>query len=538
MNAATHLFDAYKQAESLIAEGNLRAAADLCKELLDANPQYPYGYHLMASLFSATGTLERALAFAQIATQLAPDVCAFHMQQGQLLYSLGEYESAAVSFMAAYHIEPQNPIIILLLASTFTGRGQYEKAQSLFAHARALANIPEIDEQEGLCHMQQGNLKEAEACFDKVIARCPTYLWGHIYKGRALMEARQLTQAEASMARALKLNPQCFEALFALAVLNDWQGQGEIAIRYAMDAIKAKPLGWECHTFLGAILVRDRHYAEAQQVLAQALTIRYDDSYVLQLLFLALRMTNREPEFIIYVRKQLARHPDNKVLLHFQAMAEGELPPTAPLEYSKGYYDGFADQYDHTQQDVVSYKAPKVLADAIKSWLDATSATINDLLDLGCGTGLVANALQETVKHRVGVDISPRMLAKARSKKLYHTLHLQDILPFMLGSSQAYDLVTAADVLCNTGDLSPFVKAARNVLTPRGLLAFTIEKDFHAEEYRLCTNGRYTHAPKYVRHSLISKGYEILAEHEHILYIDNNLTATGVLFIARKTQTH
>ena len=538
MDATNELFSAYKKAEVLIAEGDLRAAADLCKEMLDANPQYPYGYHLMASLFSATGTFEHALTFAQKATQLAPDIAKFHIQHGQLLYSLGEYEAASGSFLSAYHIEPSNPITLLLIASTFSGRGQYKEAQSLFRHAREISDIPEIDEQEGLCHVMQGNHKEAEFFFDKIIEKNPHYQWGHIYKGQVLMEAKHLTQAEASMARALKINPQSFEALFALAVLNDWQGQSEIAIRYAMEALKARPLGWECHTFLGALLVRERHYLESQQVLAQALTIRPDDAYVLQLLFLALRMTQREPEFLFYIKKQMERHPNNEVLLHFKSMAEGNPPASTPTTYIQGYFNSFSGQYDHYQQNVLAYKVPSAIADTLKQWADDNNLQLRDMLDLGCGTGLLAEALKDITSNRTGVDISPNMLAKARGKQLYNTLHLGDMLPFMLNSTQNFDLVTAGDSICHIGDLIPFLQAARNVLNPSGLLAFTIERDSQIEKWRLCANGRYTHSVSYVKEKLASKGYEILRQHDHTLYIDNNIAASGVLFLARKTQTH
>ncbi len=540
MDASPDLFNAYKKAETMIAEGNLRQAADLCKEMLDANPDYPYGYHLMASLFSATGTFERAVTFSQMATQLAPEVCAFHIQHGQLLYSLGEYEAAALSFMAAYNIEPTNPITLLLLASTFSGRGQFDEAQGLFVHARSFSDIPEIDEQEGLCHVMQGNYKEAEILFDRIISRCPEYIWGHIYKGQVLMDCRHLAQAEACMARALRLDPASFEALFSLAVLNDWQGQHEIAIRYAMEAIKTKPLGWECHTFLGALLVRERHYSEAQQVLAQALSIRPHDPYVLQLLYLALRTQQREPEFIIFVRKHLLRTPGNAVLLHFQAMAEGEIPDAAPHSYVQGYFDSFSGQYDHYQQDVLSYKAPRFIADTLKEWIEESAfrESLHDMLDVGCGTGLIASRLKDLTTHRTGVDISPKMLDKARGKQIYHHLHQKEMIAFMLESTQRFDLVVAGDALCHSGDLREFLKAARNVLNHKGLLVFSVEKDFHADTWRLCANGRYTHSPKYVNQMLLAKGYLNLHQQEYTLYIDNNLAATGILTIAQKTQTH
>lgn len=533
------LFDAYKKAETMIAEGNLRQAADLCKEMLDANPQYPYGYHLMASLFSATGTFERALSFAQTATQLAPEVCAFHIQHGQLLYALGAYEAAALSFTAACNIEPLNPIILLLLASTFTGRGRYAEAHGLYLRARSLSDMPEIDEQEGLCHFMQGNHQEAEILFDRIIARCPDYIWGHIYKGQVLMEGRQHTRAEASMARALRIDAHSFDALFALAVLNDWQGQHEIAIRYAMEAIRSRPLCWECHTFLGALLVRERHYAEGQQVLTQALAIRPHDPYVLQLLLFALRIQGREQEFLPHIHEAAPGNPRNDVLLHLQAMAEGQTPDTAPAAYIRGYYDSFADQYDHYQKDVLSYEAPRHMATLIREWRTRfPHPPLATMLDLGCGTGLMAQALKDPVSYRVGVDMSSRMLARARGKHLYHALHQQDMVEHMLASAEGYDLVTAADALSHTGDLSLFLKAARNVLNIHGLLVFTVEKNTRTDTWLLGGNGRYSHAPHYVVRKLEAKGYEILHQQDHALFIDNNLAVSGMLFMARKTPTH
>ncbi len=39
-------------------------------------------------------------------------------------------------------------------------------------------------------------------------------------------------------------------------------------------------------------------------------------------------------------------------------------------------------------------------------------------LDLGCGTGLVGEALNSFTRHLTGVDLSPRMLRKAQPKGL------------------------------------------------------------------------------------------------------------------------
>ncbi|MBY0406930.1 MAG: methyltransferase domain-containing protein, partial [Rickettsiales bacterium] len=235
---------------------------------------------------------------------------------------------------------------------------------------------------------------------------------------------------------------------------------------------------------------------------------------------------------------QLARQEDQPMLSHFLAMSQNHTPATAPLAYAQSLYDGFATQYDYYQQDVMSYQAPKAAAATLKDWQESHGRTLSTLLDLGCGTGLAAAALQELVPLRTGVDCSPLMLAKARGKKLYEHLHLDDMTAFMLQSPERYDVAVAIDALCHTGDLIPFLRAARNVVAQGGALLFTTEKDFQCETYRLGASGRYTHAPNYVRASLEEKGFDLIDQEDFTLYIDNTLAASGQLWLAQKMQTH
>ncbi|KAJ3073605.1 18S rRNA (guanine1575-N7)-methyltransferase, partial [Rhizoclosmatium hyalinum] len=49
------------------------------------------------------------------------------------------------------------------------------------------------------------------------------------------------------------------------------------------------------------------------------------------------------------------------------------------------------------------------------------------LLDIGCGSGLSGECLDEAGHHWVGLDISPSMLAVANDREVEGDLFLQDI---------------------------------------------------------------------------------------------------------------
>ncbi len=51
-----------------------------------------------------------------------------------------------------------------------------------------------------------------------------------------------------------------------------------------------------------------------------------------------------------------------------------------------------------------------------------------DILDVGCGTGLVGVLLKEIAATLVGVDTSPEMLARAAAKGVYSALHREDLV--------------------------------------------------------------------------------------------------------------
>ena len=89
------------------------------------------------------------------------------------------------------------------------------------------------------------------------------------------------------------------------------------------------------------------------------------------------------------------------------------------------YYRDFAAYYDRSFAEALGYIYPQ----AIASVLAACRSGDGPVLDIGCGTGLVATAIHaqapQTVIH--GVDLSPEMLEKARAKDVYAALFAADL---------------------------------------------------------------------------------------------------------------
>ncbi len=83
-------------------------------------------------------------------------------------------------------------------------------------------------------------------------------------------------------------------------------------------------------------------------------------------------------------------------------------------EAARARYDAWAETYDAGFAEGWGYVAPREIAGLFAARAGATDTPV---LDIGAGTGLVAEALPGRVVD--GVDIAPEMLAKAAAKGLY-----------------------------------------------------------------------------------------------------------------------
>ncbi len=177
--------------------------------------------------------------------------------------------------------------------------------------------------------------------------------------------------------------------------------------------------------------------------------------------------------------------------------------------YVKALFDDYAPKFDRHLTKSLAYRGPDLIVDALRR---ACSKLIRDFrfgptLDLGCGTGLMAQALEGLCTSIEGVDLSPRMLEKAEKTKLYHALHEGELVSFLKGRAGAEaDLVVAADVFVYMAALDAVFAEAHRVLGREGLFAFTVQAH-EGEGFMLGDDARYAHGEAYVRALAEAQGF-------------------------------
>jgi len=157
------------------------------------------------------------------------------------------------------------------------------------------------------------------------------------------------------------------------------------------------------------------------------------------------------------------------------------------------------------------------------------------VLDIGCGTGLCGLLLRSSAKSLVGVDLSSKMLAKAREREVYDELVQAELCAFMRSRPARFDLVNCADTLVYFGELSEAASAARLCLRPQGLFGFTVEAEPEdsSEPYRLCGHGRYGHGADYVVSIMQKSGFTSIERESVVLRKERGEDVRGHMVIGR-----
>lgn len=229
----------------------------------------------------------------------------------------------------------------------------------------------------------------------------------------------------------------------------------------------------------------------------------------------------------------LAHEPGNPDYLYYAARARGETPASQPTRLVQDLFDNYAPNFDKHLVQGLSYRLPKDVADLILSWYPNKDA---DILDLGCGTGLLGVCLGPMKGVLVGVDLSKGMLEQAAQHRVYDKFHHVNVLDALQATPDAqYDIITALDMLIYVGDLQPVIPNARRILNPKGRFIFSSETAPAGTEsfvLDLKTN-RYQHSPDYVRRLLDDTGFTQVEVTDRVIRHEGGKPVQGFLVVAQ-----
>jgi predicted TPR repeat methyltransferase len=305
------------------------------------------------------------------------------------------------------------------------------------------------------------------------------------------------------------------------------------------------------------VLALDRTDSQAFGELAALLLDTGDPLAAVELLLPALRRDDDEPALHLQLgRAWMALSEPAKARAAFERASdldpEGVLGAAGWLEaldrgaadtlstaYVRALFDGYADRFDgHLQR--LGYAAPALIEDAVRRTGGGAGLAI---LDLGCGTGLAGMALRSFAARMEGIDLSPRMVERAKARGCYDAVRVDEAVAALAGPDGTWDLVVAADVLVYIGDLAPLLAAAVLALRPGGRLVATVERAADAADaanaagFALGPTRRYAHGAAYLREAAAAAGLDLVLLDECVPRRERQAPVPGLLFVMKRPHT-
>jgi predicted TPR repeat methyltransferase len=312
-------------------------------------------------------------------------------------------------------------------------------------------------------------------------------------KGLAHYEAEEWDDAAVALERELSEHPRNVDAWYKLGNVRTEQRHDQEAANCFAQAIEIDPGHARSWNNFGAAQQRLGRTEQALRAYEEAL--QRDPALMEPYLNLG-RLCEGLGELeraVEYLRAGVEHHPGHPMLTHLLAAARRENPGRVPREHVVAFFDDFAPHFD-AQLARLRYRLPQVIAGIIGPRL----ATGERVLDLGCGTGLMAAALAAHHLDLTGVDLSPRMLEIAEMRGGYSRLVRGDLEEVLVAEGNGqYRAVLAADVFIYIGELAAIFRHVTRVLAPGGLFALSIER-IDDGEYHLHPTGRFGHSLGYI----------------------------------------
>jgi predicted TPR repeat methyltransferase len=363
----------------------------------------------------------------------------------------------------------------------------------------------------------------------------------HNEVGLALWKRGATEAALAAFARAVALSPGSAELHYNLGCAQLESERFEAAVGSAREALRLRPGFSEALTLWAAGLAANGAVETAAELLGQlsGTAIAPEQRY----LSLALRLMNSK--LFDGARRCLERvlqeDPTEVMARHLLSALSGANPDRPADGYVRHLFDASAATFDREVVSKLGYAIPREMVEALRCVEDAPAQPW-DVLDLGCGTGLVGVEIAAYSRRLVGIDLAPNMIEHARARDIYAELQCAELTAAVTGEAAPegrYDIVTAADVFIYVGKLDAVIPAIRRVLRPGGLFAFSAEAveamgQLPAEGYRLGVMGRYAHAADYLRQLAAESDFDVTLLRDTRIRSEHRRPVRGWLAIFRR----
>lgn len=460
---------------------------------------------------------------------------------------MNEWEEAKRRCEKIIELRPNYAEAYNNLAILYDKKNDYANALKNYAQAVNLQpDYVKAHYNLGLFFLKHQKLNEALKQFNNVVEIDPGVFMAHYYLGNLYLERNQLDLAEKHYSEALSLNPEHSDTLSNLGVVYLKKDKPQTAVDYFTKALAFDIHHQDSRNNLAATFMQYDRYENAARHYHELLKVEPDNEeyhYNIAVAYMNLghlneavihfeqvleknlfhaascnnlaavywRLENKE-KAQEYLSKALKINPENKVTLYMFAALNHKkhqnstFEQGAPAEYVKNLFDNYAVQYDAHLCQQLQYQLPEEINKLLSDNIQKSEADVLNVLDLGCGTGLLGQYLKQYYHSLIGVDLSGKMLKNAEKTGFYEKLHEDEIIHFLQNTSEKFDAIIAAEVFEYFGDLNLVFQEVSVHLKSKGIFIFSIEitqkKDFILQE-----TARFAHNPEYIQ--ALAKKYHL-----------------------------
>lgn len=492
--------DNFRRAIAHHQRGQLAQAQTLYREILGEARDHFDALHMLGVIEYQRGRHVAAIELFTQALATAPDNFSAHVNKGNALHALGRGTEALASYDHALRLGPD--------------------------YATAHYN-------KGILLQDLERLDEALASYERALHLEPDHVDARVRHGTILRKLNRPADALASIDRVLLIDPDHTDALVNRGITLRMLNRSDEALTSYDRALRLKP------DHVGALVNRGKalqtltRHAEALASLDHALELKPGLPDALRSRGDVLLDLNRPADAAAAYRQALGkdRNPEQIKYLTYAlaALGTGSQPGAAPPQFITNMFDQYAERFDQHLVGTLNYQAPTLLSGLIMRFCTGRDL---DILDLGCGTGLLGPLLKPLARTITGVDLSPGMLEKARLRGVYDELIHSELTAFLQTRSGSFDLAVATDVFIYIGDLSAVFAGVRSALRNGGWFGFSIEAN-EGEDFVLRPTRRYAQSVAYIEKLASRHGFVITHLEPRAIRLEKGVGMPGCLALLR-----
>ncbi len=348
----------------------------------------------------------------------------------------------------------------------------------------------------GLALFELGNFNESLQCYSEALRQAPEEQDLLYNYALCCQKLTKYDKAIRTYTKLLSVSPADVDALYNLACCYMDSGKEEQAQKKFLEVLKINPEHIPSLNNLGCLLHKNGELSQAED----------------------------------YYTRLLQLQPDHQSAKHLLASILGYTTDKAPAHYVEGIFDSYSSHYDESLSQKLAYRLPKTARQHFDAIFKIEPDSLNTL-DLGCGTGLSGMAFVDVSSKLTGIDLSRNMIERAKQKKIYNNLFVNEIETYLDSCSDSYDLVLAFDIFPYIGKLSSTFQKILSVSSKKCLFCFSIEKS-SCYPFKLQNTGRYAHSHPYIQETCTEAGWSVDSANDINLRKEKGKWLEGILYFA------